>query len=246
MGEPPRGLLVSRLGMRPLRCEIDDLTLMHAEDALRAARQQQRQMRERTEAAVAQQHIVFMKLRMDLRHPGHVVGVQRAGQGLQEHPRADVEQRQQMGHGEAAAGLLAAGLAEVLAEFGHVGHGETRAVDDEHPMPVPAPGVVDDGREPLGDAAEQLLEQRQRQATARLTVGRGGEFESAESDQMIDGRVAVEDLAEKQVNDGDGVKQTGAPSVADLAAGVEDHRSVELLGWGFLESAKNADDPVMH
>ena len=74
-----------------------------------------------------------------------------------EHPRADVEQRQEMGHGEAAAGSLDAGLAEVLLEFGHIGHGEARAVGDEHAVAVPAPGVVDLGPDPVGDAAEQFL-----------------------------------------------------------------------------------------
>ena len=126
-----------------MRCEVDDLTLMDAEDAVRASRHQQRQMGERAETAVAQQHIVLAKLGMELCHPGHVVRAQRCGQDLDEHPRADVEQRQKMGHGEAAAGLLAAGLAEVLLEFGHVGHGEARAIGDEHAVAMPGAVVVD-------------------------------------------------------------------------------------------------------
>jgi hypothetical protein len=63
---------------------------------------------------------------------------------------------------------------------------------------------------------------------------------------MIDRRIAVEDLSEEQVHDRHGVEQTLAPGVIDLAAGVENLWSVELLGGSVLESAKNANDPVMH
>jgi hypothetical protein len=73
-----------------------------------------------------------------------------------------MEQGQEMGHGEAAAGLLDAGLAEVLLEFGRIGHGEARAIGDEHTMAVPFPGVVHRGPDPVSDAAEQLLKQGQR------------------------------------------------------------------------------------
>jgi hypothetical protein len=63
---------------------------------------------------------------------------------------------------------------------------------------------------------------------------------------MSDGGVAVEDLGEEQVDQRDGVEQTLAPGVMDLAASVEDLGSVQLLGGGLLESAKDAHDPVMH
>ena len=62
------------------------------------------------------------------------------------------------------------------------------------------------GSEPFGDAAEQLPEQRQGQAAPGLAVGRGGESEAADPDQMIDGGIAAEDLVEEQMDDGDGVE----------------------------------------
>ncbi len=100
-----------------MRREVDDLPLMDAEDAMHAPRQQQGQVSERAEAAIAYKQVALAKLEMQPRHPGHIVGVQGTGDGLGEHPRADVEQRQEMGDGEAAAVALSRRLAEVLLEF---------------------------------------------------------------------------------------------------------------------------------
>jgi hypothetical protein len=50
----------------------------------------------------------------------------------------------------------------------------------------------------------------------------------------------VEDLVEEQVDEGDGVEETTAPGVLDVAAGVDDLGAVELLGRGVLEPAKDA------
>ena len=190
-------------------------------------------MGERTEASVAQQNVVLAKLGMDLRHSGHIVSAQRRGHDLHEHSRTDMEQRQKVGDGKTAARLLFAGLAEVLLKFGCVRHGEAGAVGHEHPVPMPGLGVVDYGSELFGNAAEQLSKQRKGQATARLAVGRASERETTDSNHMIDGGIAVEDLVEEQMDDGDGVQQTSAPRVLDLTAGVQDLGSVELLGGHF-------------
>jgi hypothetical protein len=63
---------------------------------------------------------------------------------------------------------------------------------------------------------------------------------------MIDGGIAVVHLGEEQVDERDRVEQTLAPGVVDVAAGVDDLWSVELLGGGLLESAKDANDWLMH
>jgi hypothetical protein len=81
---------------------------------------------------------------------------------------------------------------------------------------------------------------------ALISIGRAGEREAADADEVIDGGIAVEDLREEQVDEGDGVEETAAPGVLDVAAGVNDLGSVELLGRSVLESAKDANDPVMH
>jgi len=98
-----------------------------------------------------------------------------------------------MGQGEAAAGALAGGLAEVLAELKDAWHRAAAAVHDEDPMPAPGAGVIGHGVHRVGDAAEQCLEQGQGEPGAGLTVGRGSELRAAEAWQVVDRGVAVED-----------------------------------------------------
>ena len=86
-----------------------------------------------------------------------------------------MEQRQKMSDGKTAARPLAAGLAEVLLKLGNIGHGKTRTIGDEHAVPVPGSRLVDLRSEPLGNAVEQLLKQRQGQSAAGLAVRRARE-----------------------------------------------------------------------
>jgi hypothetical protein len=58
--------------------------------------------------------------------------------------------------------------------------------------------------------------------------------------------IAVQDLGKEQMDDRHGVKQTVAPGVIDLAAGICDLGSVELFGRGLLELAKDANDSAVH
>jgi hypothetical protein len=92
--------------MDPMGCEIDDLTLMDAEDSVRTSRPKQRQVGERAEATIAQEYIAFAEPGMNLCDAGHIVSAQRCGHDFCEHSRANVKQRQKMGHGETAAWLL--------------------------------------------------------------------------------------------------------------------------------------------
>src|SRR5262249_34334091 len=82
----------------------------------------------------------------------------------------------------------ATGLAEVSLKLGPIGHRQARAVGDEHGVAVPPVVVVDRGPERAGDAAEQLPEQGQGQASPGLAVGRAGEALAADPDEMVDGR----------------------------------------------------------
>ena len=183
---------------------------------------------------------------MEPRHVGHVMGVQRAGQDLQEHPRADVEQGEEVGDGEAAAGPLDGGLAEMGLELGRVGHRERGAVDDEDAMPEPASGVARRGVERIGDAADQRLEDLQRQAGPGQAVGGGGERTSGQMGEVSDRGISVEDLDQEDVDGGDGVEEGVSPFMADASADGEDGGAIEKWGGVLLESAKNANDPVMH
>jgi hypothetical protein len=47
---------------------------------------------------------------------------------------------------------------------------------------------------------------------------------------MSDGGIAMEDLGQEQVDEGDGVEETVPPGVFNVAAGVEDLGAVKLLG----------------
>ena len=60
-----------------------------------------------------------------------IMGAQGSAEHLQDHPRAGVKERHQVGDRKAAPGLLASGLAKMILEFGGIGHGETRAVNPE-------------------------------------------------------------------------------------------------------------------
>jgi hypothetical protein len=148
--------------MRPTWREIHNLALVNAKDAMDAAFEQQRQVGERTETTVAHEHVTEHEHGMEPDHVGHVMGVQRAGQNFQKHPGAGVEEGEDVGDRETAAGPLAGGLAEMGLEFGRVGHRERGAIDVEDAMAKPATGVAGGGEERIGDAAEQDLEDRER------------------------------------------------------------------------------------
>jgi predicted RNA binding protein YcfA (HicA-like mRNA interferase family) len=149
----------TRFGVEPVRCEIDDLSLMDAENTVRASRCQQRQVSKRAEAAITKQDVVFAKVGMDLRDPGHVVRKQRGSHNIRQHSRADMEQRQEMGYGEAAAGFLASGVTKVLLKFGYIGHREAGSISDEHAVSMPGSGIVDLRSELPDNATEQIPKQ---------------------------------------------------------------------------------------
>ena len=184
--------------------------------------------------------------RMEPRHVSHVMGVQRAGQDLQEHPRSDVEQGEDVGDREAASGPLAGGLAEMGLEFGSIGHRERGAVDDEDTMAEPASGVEGRGVERIGDAADQLLEDLQRQAGPSQAVGGGGEGLAGEMGEMTDRGISVEDLDQEDVDGSAGVEEGASPSMAAASTERVDGGAVEKWRGVLLETVKDANNPVMH
>ena len=99
--------------MRTAGREVDKLLLMDAEDRAHAAAEQQSQVGERAEPPVADQDIAGFQRRMDAVDLGHVVRPQRGRDDVQQQAGPGVEQCQDLGDGEAAAGRLVAGLAEM-------------------------------------------------------------------------------------------------------------------------------------
>lgn len=95
---------------------------------------------------------------MDPAHARHVVRTRRRDRDLQRHPGPGVEQRQDLGRGKAASRLLFAGLTEPTLEFGNVGHGEGRAVDQEGAMHAAKPLGFGDGNQRRHQIAKHDLE----------------------------------------------------------------------------------------
>ena len=131
-------------------------------------------------------------------------------------------------------------------EFGRVGHRERGAIDVEDAMAEPATGVAGGGKERIGDATEQDLEDRERQAGASLAVGGGGEDLAGEMGKVRDRGVSVEDLDQKDVESVEGVEEAGSPLMTDLSTDVGDGRAVEKWGGVLLEIVKGAKNAVMH
>ena len=168
-----------------MRSEIDDLFLVHAKDAQNPAGGQQRQMSERAEGAVADQHVAGRQIGMDVADPRQVVRPQRCGDDAEQQPRGGVEHRQQVHDREAAAGLLRARLTELFLQRRGVGHRHAGAIDQKGPMAVPAAVVERRAAEKsFADRTQQALKDSQRQTLACLAVGFAGAVHRAQPRHM--------------------------------------------------------------
>jgi hypothetical protein len=184
---------------------------------------------------------------MDAVDLAQVVRPQRRRDDVQQQARPGVEQRQDLGDGEAAAGGLAAGLTEVPLQFGRVGHGERRAVDEEGPMPAPAALDLGPGDEGADDASEHGAEDGQRQPGAGLAVGRLGEGAAGLERDVRQGRIAVEDLEDEPEEDGEwGQEGIATPAVPESRAEVADGRLVEVGTEILPETVQCAMNPLRH
>ena len=120
-------------------------------------------MSERAESAVGHQHIAALQQGKNPAHASHVMRPQRRRENLQQQPGAGVEQRQDVGHREAAALGLVARLAEVGLQRGDIGHGERRAVDQQDAMAEPESRDLGGRDQDLDHRAEDGLEDGQRE-----------------------------------------------------------------------------------
>ena len=166
---------------------------------------------------------------------------------LQQQSGAGVEQRQDMGHREATACGLVAGLAEVGSQRGGVGHGERRAIDQEGAQAEPAAVGLGVGDQGLDHDAEQDAEDRQRQPGPGLAEGAVGEGAAGHQRDVGQGGVAVEDLDEEPVDGGGRSQQTtGAPGVSDRQASGVDEVGAELDGEVLSQGTEGVRNPSMH
>jgi hypothetical protein len=101
------------------------------------------------------------------------MGAQGSGAHAEHHAGASMQQRHHMGNGETTPWQLAAGLANMLVQGGGIGPGKTGAIPPKGPMAQPPPLLKGCVRPGVAHRAEQLLEHRERELPARLTIGRG-------------------------------------------------------------------------
>ena len=226
--------------------EVDDLPLMGTKDRVQIALRQQRQMSIGAEPSISQHDVAGLQLPGDRRGLGHLVSPQRGRGRPEQHPGGEVEERQPLGHGEAAALLLATGLAEVTLQLGHVGHREARPVNDPDPVPEPSRTGRVGGSEGGGGRLQERVVDGQWEPFASLTVGAVGEGPDAEMDDMANGGVAVEDLEQEEIDGGRGVEDASPPRVAGLTAGRFDGFSGQAGGDVLAQSVEDGDDTRRH
>ena len=184
----------------------------------------------RTKRAVGDEQIARLQMSLGVGHGCHVVRAHRRSSDVEDQARRRVKARQQMGHGEAAALRLCAGLAEVFLQLGCIRHGKARAVKVMNAMPVPmfivGVGVLV-GR---GAAAlKQLIEQFLWQAYPRLAISSCAEVIVSQMAHLATCDVAMQDLLGKQLNRGQRIECALAPSVAEVITSLFDPLFVEEL-----------------
>jgi hypothetical protein len=235
-----------RRGVRPIRCEVDDLPLVHAKHRENAAFAQHRQMSVRAKCTVSHESIARFECRMNLVHAGHFVGTQGGGLDLQKYPGSSVKQRQDFGHRKPATGPLIPGLAESFLEFGDVGHGERGAVGQERSMPMPRTfgfGVRDQG---FDQAVEHGLKDSQWQQGASHAIGHAGETTAPKTGDMLQRGIAMQHLNHEPMNDRDRVEDASSPGMPNPPAGGMDRFGIEPLGDVLPKLLENGINPVMH
>jgi len=133
-----------------------------------------------------------------------------------------MKQRQQVRHGEPTPGELFAGLATMRLQCGGIGHGKTRAIDPKGAMAQPPPlieGLVLQG---VAHGVQQLLEHREREPHACLTIGGSGHGTLGEMTQVRARRIAMQNLDKKQLDRCHGIERALPPPIGDATTGRQD------------------------
>src|SRR5687768_15558040 len=111
-----------------------------------------------------------------------------------------------------------------------VGHAEAGAIDVKGPVAVPAPGGVEGRTQGGADAAQEGLEDMQRQAGAGVAVGGVAEDLVRELPESSHGDIALEDLEQEEMDGGNRVEHALPEVVTHLATDLEDGLRLEKLG----------------
>jgi hypothetical protein len=127
-----------------------------------------------------------------------VVGLQRCRHGLEQETAVGVEQGHQGGSREATAHGLLAGLTERLLQFRSIRHREAGAVQQVHPVAMPAGVGVVVLEAGAGNRPLQAAKEGHGETLTGLAVSGVGEVEFGEVAEVTAGRVAMQDLLQEE------------------------------------------------
>src|SRR5512132_2098393 len=146
-----------------------------------------------------------------------------------------MKQRQQVRNGETTPGELFAGLAKMLLQGRGIGHGKTRTIDPKGAMAQPAPLIEGVVLQSVAHGAEKLLEHRERELHARLTIGGSGHVELGEMTQVRARRIPMQNLDKKQLDRCHRIVRTLPPLIGDATTGRQDGLGLKLACPGLLK-----------
>src|SRR5712692_5503864 len=133
-----------------------------------------------------------------------------------------MKQRQQVRNGETTTWELFAGLAKMLLQCGGIGHGKTRAIDPKGAMAQPASLIEGFVLQSVAHGAEKLLEHRERELHARLTIGGSGHVALGEMTQVRARSIPMQNLDKKQLDRRHGIERALPPPIGDATTGRQD------------------------
>ena len=158
--------------MRTPRGTVDQKFLVHTQDDVHAALDQQGDMGRGTEPPVRDQHVARWQGRMEGNHLGPSMGTQGSRSDFQHHAGTGMKQRHQMGDGKAATGLLASWLAKMGVPCGGIRQRNTGAIDPKGAMAEPVSLIERLVWSAVAHRSQQPLTHTQRKLHAGLAIRR--------------------------------------------------------------------------
>jgi hypothetical protein len=156
-----------------------------------------------------------------------------------------MEEGQQAGDGEATAEALLGGLPKLLLQYWGIWHGAARTVDQKRPMSIPMAFCGDGGLGRLTKALQKVFEYAEGELGAGLTVGGGTAIDAGEMGEMATGRMAMEDLQEKQLHGDHRIEEAVTPrGIACGFTGGVDCLGLQLggpIGFEALQDIRNTE-----
>ncbi len=116
----------------------------------------------------------------------------------------------------------------------------------ERAMAVPTAVVMHRGAKGSGHTLQQRLQDCQGQSCPGSAIGGFAEMAVAEVSEPRDGKVAVKNLDDKEMNRGDGIQDAPAEVVAGLATNGSDLPGVKNVGDVALDPSQGGVNVLKH